>query len=1142
MSAKENQLTNSVGRTPVIKPEPIEHPAPLTTSNSWHAAMPSGSGNVKPEPTDGAPALTTTAAPIKSSASFVKTEGLTAPLPTRHPDTEDAKPLGFTLYASPVDIAYNPEDALKEGLSMVKGIKNTVKKLELGSKLRKEVWMREVESLQSQGAPTTMIAVCGACTAVVTEIAYHKKPTIDADVSFLSEREWRDELKVLLDDLVDEDGNVKRTTNLNSDAGVAWSKVHAVYPSIGQEQLVNMTVDQILARDPRILKIMGTTKNIVSKDSKTFAKDIAEYIDSKDQKRGDKKKKDKDADKSKPKEKSLMDILKDNNQSKPKDSSEGPAFWPLIRQVNVRCNSPALSTGAILVDLPGVADANAARNSIAKDYMKKCNCIWILAPITRAVDDKTAKDLLGDAFKTQLMNGNYDAHIITFIATKCDDISCSEVIGALNLYEDPVLEEIEERIQEYAEGTAEWKVKENAAKSAVKEIEDQLKGVRAINKEHEEHIEALESGQPFTPTLTGKAAAKKANSKKRKNKRSGGGSSKRRKSSYDSDDDMDDDDYKDSDSESEKEDEDSDNDEGSDEDVASDEEQAEPEEEVTIEDLKAKIAEGKEAIKAGRERLNEFRRAKKEASDALSSLKKKQGKAQRDKNAFCSLKRSEFSRDVLKEDFRTGLKELDDAAAEQRNPDTFDPTVNLRDYASINLPVFTCSSRDYVRLKGQVKGDGDPTCFSTIEDTGIPAMQAWCHSLTTSSRERAARNFLVHLKSFANSVKQYIEVAGDVTEADRATLKAKWESGYVDGGVNDAAMDLDENDDDDSDAGGYFPFGGRGWDDLDNPFDLNMLRGLAGGAAGLYGMPTRAPKVDAWGEPVGITPRLTKDFKGIVAKSVQGMKAEFKNGLQEKCEAGAALASETAVATSDELAASMHWATYRATLRRHGTFRRDLNVELISPMTKNIAASWSKVFEADLFSAFETSIMGAVNKLIQEVSDTAASGLKDRVKNQGELCIEEARVALRKIVDVVRETMNAEQKEVSRCIAPHVQNQLLDGYEAAMEERGLGSVARQKASFHNFIDKNRNDIFEGGADTIMERLGKAAEAVGAALIARLEQLAEKIEVSVAVLWEGVRDDPAQLKARAEVVTTVNEVVRQIAFWDAARNLRDRAEA
>lgn len=67
-----------------------------------------------------------------------------------------------------------------------------------------------------------------ACTAVVTEISYHKKSTIDADISFLSENEWRQELTVLLHDIVDEDGNVKRVTDLKSDAGVAWQKVRTL--------------------------------------------------------------------------------------------------------------------------------------------------------------------------------------------------------------------------------------------------------------------------------------------------------------------------------------------------------------------------------------------------------------------------------------------------------------------------------------------------------------------------------------------------------------------------------------------------------------------------------------------------------------------------------------------------------------------------------------------------------------------------------------------------------------------------------------------------------------------------------------------------------------------------------------------------
>ena len=41
----------------------------------------------------------------------------------------------------------------------------------------------------------------------------------------------------------------------------------------------------------------------------------------------------------------------------------------------------------------GVEDTNVARNQIAKNYLKKSHRIWILAPITRAVDDKVAKGL-----------------------------------------------------------------------------------------------------------------------------------------------------------------------------------------------------------------------------------------------------------------------------------------------------------------------------------------------------------------------------------------------------------------------------------------------------------------------------------------------------------------------------------------------------------------------------------------------------------------------------------------------------------------------------------------------------------------------------------------------------------------------------
>lgn len=69
---------------------------------------------------------------------------------------------------------------------------------------------------------------------------------------------------------------------------------------------------------------------------------------------------------------------------------------------------------------------------MAANYMKQCTGLWIVAPITRAVDDKTAKKLLGDSFRRQLMyDGTYSA--VTFICSKTDDISVTEVADSLGL-------------------------------------------------------------------------------------------------------------------------------------------------------------------------------------------------------------------------------------------------------------------------------------------------------------------------------------------------------------------------------------------------------------------------------------------------------------------------------------------------------------------------------------------------------------------------------------------------------------------------------------------------------------------------------------------------------------------------------------
>lgn len=89
----------------------------------------------------------------------------------------------------------------------------------------------------------------------------------------------------------------------------------------------------------------------------------------------------------------------------------------MIRVVRLYVKADALSTGAVLVDLPGVADSNAARAAVAEKYMKQCTGLWIVSPINRAVDDKAAKNLLGSTFRRQLKyDGTYSA--VTFICSK----------------------------------------------------------------------------------------------------------------------------------------------------------------------------------------------------------------------------------------------------------------------------------------------------------------------------------------------------------------------------------------------------------------------------------------------------------------------------------------------------------------------------------------------------------------------------------------------------------------------------------------------------------------------------------------------------------------------------------------------------
>ena len=59
-----------------------------------------------------------------------------------------------------------------------------------------------------------------------------------------------------------------------------------------------------------------------------------------------------------------------------KDHDAGMQYWPIVKHVRLRMpDCDACSSGAVLVDLPGVRDSNAARDKIAKEVNVCCrNC------------------------------------------------------------------------------------------------------------------------------------------------------------------------------------------------------------------------------------------------------------------------------------------------------------------------------------------------------------------------------------------------------------------------------------------------------------------------------------------------------------------------------------------------------------------------------------------------------------------------------------------------------------------------------------------------------------------------------------------------------------------------------------------------
>ena len=98
-----------------------------------------------------------------------------------------------------------------------------------------------------------------ACTAVVVRVSNNDlSDTFEADVEFLAEKEWMEELEVLLKELTGRGGKVRtQQPDPDSESAVAWNKIRAVYGPFSAD----VTLEKFRYQRS-VTRMLGKTKHI----------------------------------------------------------------------------------------------------------------------------------------------------------------------------------------------------------------------------------------------------------------------------------------------------------------------------------------------------------------------------------------------------------------------------------------------------------------------------------------------------------------------------------------------------------------------------------------------------------------------------------------------------------------------------------------------------------------------------------------------------------------------------------------------------------------------------------------------------------------------------------------------------------------
>ncbi|EIW74300.1 hypothetical protein CONPUDRAFT_85993 [Coniophora puteana RWD-64-598 SS2] len=191
-----------------------------------------------------------------------------------------------------------------------------------------------------------------ACTSAVVEVHYEDTAEYRAEVGFLSEDAWYTFIEPLVEDVLEGCTRLPSINEYQAGAG-AEDPAHTLvqlFPHLSGQKVTSDISVESLSNHPSVKEFVGTTRDFTADTPEKLEAELRTYLSTR----------------------------QDDKQSR---------LWYIVEVAKVFGPFEMLSTGTVLIDLPGYGDSNTFRGTKAEEFLRRADTIVLVSDIRRVADD-----------------------------------------------------------------------------------------------------------------------------------------------------------------------------------------------------------------------------------------------------------------------------------------------------------------------------------------------------------------------------------------------------------------------------------------------------------------------------------------------------------------------------------------------------------------------------------------------------------------------------------------------------------------------------------------------------------------------------------------------------------------------------------